>query len=58
MGTACSTGANTVDWGAPPTCCVGESGVMSSGNSSSSALSSRNSSSNSASLMVGASSVW
>ena len=53
-----STGANTVGRGAPPTCWVGESGVMSSGNSSSSARSSRTSSSNSASLMVGSSSSW
>ena len=58
IGTACSTGANTVEMGAPPTFCVGESGVMSSGNSSSSAFSSRNSSSNSASLTTGSSSSW
>jgi hypothetical protein len=58
IGTVWTTGANTLVWGAPPTCWRGESGVMSSGNSSSSARSSRTSASKSPSLIVGASSSW
>ena len=50
----CSTGVNRVETD-PPTCCVGESGVRSSGKLSSSPSSSRISTSNSASEIVGAS---
>ena len=57
MGARCSTGANR-SAGALPTRCVGESGVISSGNSSSSACSSRISSSYSASETSGSSSTW
>ena len=50
----CSTGVNRVD-SPPPTFCVGESGVRSSGNCSSSASSDRMSVSYSMSAIVGAS---
>ena len=53
----CSTGVNSVEI-VPPTCCVGESGVRSSGNSSSISLSARRSASYSASEIVGESSTW
>ena len=56
IGARCSTGANRAVAGAAPTPCVGESGVISSGNASSSARSSRLSSSYSASLTSGSSS--
>ncbi len=55
IGTRWATGANAAAR-APPTRCVGDSGVCSDGNSASSACSSRYSASYSASLTVGASS--
>ncbi len=58
IGTVWTTGAKTVVWGRPPTVWVGESGVMSSGNSSSRARRRRPSSSYSASVIVGSSSSW